>query len=535
MALIAAPFFVDADQFRPMLQTALSEKVGREVRIGKLSLSLFAGRVWADEIEIAEDPAFGATPFLRASGLAVGVQLKPLVFEKRLLVDEIVIELPDLRLIQNQRMQWNFASLGGTESKAPEAPDGAQPGQDFDLSIQRIQLKQGTVLLQTAGGRKGGIILEALNLDLQDVSKSSATSFSLSGSVKPGAPFLLEGKVGPLKEAQILESPLDARFHVENLNLVESGAVNASAGLKGSLSADGTLLARDGVATLQTQSQIANFALGQKATPAPRPIALNATVEHRIASHRGVVREADLQAGEARARLNGNYRVSPSATQLSLDLKGNKMPVDELKAFLPAFGVVLPEGATLQGGTLSIFARTTGTSTNPTIAGAASFDDTVLAGYSLGRAIETAARLAGLKVGKDTQLHVFSANVNATRQQTELSDVQLEVPGLGTLSGALRIAEDQSLAGAFTARVESSGGIAGEELARITGSERHVLTIPLTITGTSTQPIVGADTKAMLNSAVKDVRKAIVPKAKTFLEQLLSGKQEEEAPPEVQP
>ncbi len=518
-----------------MLQTALSEKVGREVRIGKLSLSLFAGRVWADEIEIAEDPAFGSTPFLKASGLAVGVQLKPLVFEKRLLVDEIVIESPDLRLIQNQRMQWNFASLGGTESKVPEAPDGAQPGQDFDLSIQRIQLKQGTVLLQTAGGRKGGIILEALNLDLQDVSKSSATSFSLSGSIKPGAPFSLEGKVGPLKESQILESPLDARFHVENLNLVESGAVNASAGLMGSLSADGTLLARNGVATLQTQSQIANFALGPKATSAPRPIAFNATVEHRIASHRGIVREADLQAGEARARLNGNYRVSPSATQLSLDLKGNKMPVDELKAFLPAFGVVLPEGATLQGGTLSIFARTTGTSVNPTITGAASFDDTVLAGYSLGRAIETAARLAGLKVGKDTQLHVFSANVNATRQQTELSDVQLEVPGLGTLNGALRIAEDQSLAGAFTARVESSGGIAGEELARITGSERHVLTIPLTITGTSTQPIVGADTKAMLNSAVKDVRKAIVPKAKTFLEQLLSGKQEEEAPPEVQP
>lgn len=78
--VIAIPFFVDANTFRPKLEAELTDALGRTVKVGNLSLSLFSGSVSADDISIADDPAFGKTPFVQAKSLKVGVELIPLIF-----------------------------------------------------------------------------------------------------------------------------------------------------------------------------------------------------------------------------------------------------------------------------------------------------------------------------------------------------------------------------------------------------------------------------------------------------------------------
>ena len=40
---IALPFFIDANMFRPKLETDLTAALGRQVKVGNLSLSLFTG------------------------------------------------------------------------------------------------------------------------------------------------------------------------------------------------------------------------------------------------------------------------------------------------------------------------------------------------------------------------------------------------------------------------------------------------------------------------------------------------------------
>ena len=53
---IAIPFFVNANTFRPTLESELTGALGRQVKVGNLSLSLFSGSVQADNISIADDP-----------------------------------------------------------------------------------------------------------------------------------------------------------------------------------------------------------------------------------------------------------------------------------------------------------------------------------------------------------------------------------------------------------------------------------------------------------------------------------------------
>ncbi len=63
VAIVALIFLIDANRFRPTLESSLSEALHRNVKLGNLSLSIFSGSVEANDLEIAEDPSFGKSPF----------------------------------------------------------------------------------------------------------------------------------------------------------------------------------------------------------------------------------------------------------------------------------------------------------------------------------------------------------------------------------------------------------------------------------------------------------------------------------------
>src|ERR1700758_3187625 len=82
VVIILIPFLVNGETFRPTLESRLSAALGRPVTLGHLSFSLFSGSLVADNIAIADDPAFSSSPFVQAKELKVGVELGPLIFGK---------------------------------------------------------------------------------------------------------------------------------------------------------------------------------------------------------------------------------------------------------------------------------------------------------------------------------------------------------------------------------------------------------------------------------------------------------------------
>src|SRR5690242_16332779 len=116
VALIVIPLLIDVNVFRPRIESELSAALGREVKVGTLSLSIFSGSVAAENLSIADDPAFSKDPFIRAKSLKVGVDVMPLIFSKTLHVTALTIDEPQIAVIRSDAGIWNFSSIGGSKS-----------------------------------------------------------------------------------------------------------------------------------------------------------------------------------------------------------------------------------------------------------------------------------------------------------------------------------------------------------------------------------------------------------------------------------
>src|SRR5580658_8488535 len=84
LIVLALPLFINANQFKPTLQTQLGSALGRSVGIGDISLSILSGGVTVSDVSIGDDPAFSESPFLTAKSVSVGVEMLPLIFSKKL-------------------------------------------------------------------------------------------------------------------------------------------------------------------------------------------------------------------------------------------------------------------------------------------------------------------------------------------------------------------------------------------------------------------------------------------------------------------
>src|SRR5450755_2782175 len=126
VAVIALPFGLNVNSFRPKLEAALSSAIGRPVTVGNLSLSILGETVSAQDLAIADDPAFSQQPFVRAKGLKVGVEILPLIFSKSLHVTELTLDNPQITILRSATGTWNFSSLGGGSSPAA-TPGSAAP------------------------------------------------------------------------------------------------------------------------------------------------------------------------------------------------------------------------------------------------------------------------------------------------------------------------------------------------------------------------------------------------------------------------
>ena len=128
-----------------MLESRLTQALGREVKLGDLKLSILSGSVTANDLSIADDPAYSRTPFVQAKSLAIGVELWPLITSRQLHVTGLTIDQPAIALIQSPNGEWNFSKLGGARSAAAPAapaPDAASKA-PMDLSVKLVKITGG--------------------------------------------------------------------------------------------------------------------------------------------------------------------------------------------------------------------------------------------------------------------------------------------------------------------------------------------------------------------------------------------------------
>ena len=499
LIVLCLPFLINVDQFRPTLQSSLSDALGREVTLGNLHLKIFSGEVAADDLSVAEDPVFGKPAFLRAKSLHVGVELWPFLMSRKLIVTDLTIDQPEIALVQSPSGDWNFSSLGSKSKAVPRAsapattPAQAHP---LDLSVKLVRVSNGRVTMRRTVGHWKPLTLEQLNIELRDFSSTSTFPFSLSAQVHGGGAIKLDGKAGPVNPTDSAMTPVSVNLKVTQLDLEGSGMNDFAPSVTGLASFDGSGESDGAAMRLNGKLKGEKLKLAKNGTPSTRPVEVDFSVQHDLRKHAGMLRQGDIHIGNAAARLTGTYAEQGESMVLNLKLAGPAMPVQELAALLPSMGVVLPSGTTLQGGTASADFAMEGPADRLVATGSVALNQTRLAGFDASKKMSAIEKLAGIKAGPDLEIEVLSAHLRSAPEGTSAPDLKLVVPAIGELNGAGTVSPANELNFKMTAMVHTSG------LMAVAGNRP----IPFTVGGTCSSPVFRPDYGAVAKEAIKGLK-----------------------------
>lgn len=508
--VVALPFFIDVNVFRPQIESQLTAALGRQVGIGNLKLSIFSGSVSADNVSIADDPSFGHDPFIRARGLNVGVEVMPLILSKSLHVTELTLDQPQVSLVKSESGRWNFSSLGG-KADSPSTPGAATGGpaprertasespaqvSNPDLSVAKLTVKDGSVTIRDAVSQKRPRIYQNVNISVKEFSFISQFSFTLAADLPGGGNAKIEGKAGPINPGDASLTPLTASVTVKKLDLDASGFVDPASGIGGIADFNGTLDFNGEQARTSGTAQVEKLTASPKGTPAPHPVTIKYATVYEPQKETGQLTQADVTIGKAVARLAGRYQMEQASTVLNMKLNADNMPVDDLESMLPALGVILPSGSSLKGGTLTTDLTISGPVDKLVITGPVRLANSKLSGFDLGSKLSAISKLTGGKTGSDTSIQNFSTDVHVAPEGINTQNVNLTVPALGIITGSGTISPQNVLNYSMNANL--SGGVVGG-LTQLAGLGKQGAGLPFFIQGTTSDPKFVPNVKGMLS------------------------------------
>ena len=495
LILVIVPFLIPVNQFKPTIEAKASAALGRQVQMGNLSLSLFTGSLSADNLAVADDPKFGQTPFLTAKAVRVGVAMMPLIFSRALNITSVTIKDPQVTLLHNPAGQWNYSSIGG--AAANTANNQAAPPQNnssSELSVEKLSLENGTIVVGYVGNPKRNTY-DHVNVEASAISTHSKFPVSVSADLPGGGKFKLDGNAGPLNAADAALTPVDAKLTASSLNLGSTGFIAPNTGLGGLLDLDASLTSAQGQAETKGNAKLSKALFIQGGSPSSVPLVVDFDTKYDLAKQSGALNGTTLKISGANAQVSGTYNNAGENTIVNVKVDGQNMPAKDLAAFLPAVGIRLPNGASIESGTLSENLTMAGPTTNLVTSGTAGIFSVKLAGFDLGSKMSSISAITGLKSGKDLDIEKMTANLRMTRDGLRADNFIAILPAFGQIVGAGTIDAKNNLDFKMAATLKS--GIAN--VANPTGALTSVLgggssgckngvTVPFKIEGTTADP-----------------------------------------------
>jgi AsmA protein len=505
LVLVVVPFFVNADTFRPTLQTQLSSTIGRQITLGHLSFSLLKGSLIAEDIAIADDPAFSSSPFLQAKSLSIGVEVMPLLFHRQVRITKLAADGPSIHLIHAADGRWNFSSIGGAAASQKQSQETAIP----DLTVAELTIRDGSATMASLPSTGKQFVYSGINLTLRQFSFLKSFPIELTAKLPGSGTFELKGEAGPISAKDAADTPFHGTLAVKQFDPVASGVVEPSQGFSALIDIDAQA-ASDG-STLSSSGTIhaTRLKLVASGAPATKPVSIHYAVTDDLDARTGKVSDLSVQTGAVAVRITGGFRLTATSPALDLHLSAPSIPVDALEDLLPTVGVRLPPGSRLQGGTITASLAITGPATGPVIAGPASIDNTKLAGFDIGTKIQGLNPFSGKGGGTDIQ--TLRATLRSTPAVTELSDIYGDLPQIGTATGSGTVSPAGALNFQLNAKLNNSnavGAVANQALNTV-GSITSLFHskgksttptnkgVPLTVTGTTSNPTIRANVGAI--------------------------------------
>lgn len=255
-ALLAVPMLLDTPAMQAYVQQAASHALGRPVKFGKVSISaLPLPSVRLRQLQVAEDPAFGAGPFVTVGEGRLRIRLRPLL-QGRVELADLTLKAARIHVVEDASGRLNVATLGPSGGPAPSAPPprvgGGRPSPvaASGVLLSRVRITDSAVEYQKLVAR--GPAPPPLTLDRIDVTVTQGAvgePLRLSGSAQaPGGIKLAisEGTLSAAPGRPPTEGQVKATVDVEGRDVREAVAAlvpepSLSGPIKGRLQISGTI------------------------------------------------------------------------------------------------------------------------------------------------------------------------------------------------------------------------------------------------------------------------------------------------------
>ncbi|MDC4225970.1 MAG: AsmA family protein [Candidatus Manganitrophus sp.] len=147
LILLLAPFLVDLSFVKSRYLPQVEAALGRSVDVESIRLSLWPLGVQLKNVVVRDDPQFSPEDFFRSDSVVVSFRFLPLL-QKRVEVEELLIQRPALQLIQDASGKWNTSTLGKSGGKKTSAGGDNPPPQEqrpIGILADEVIVKNGRI------------------------------------------------------------------------------------------------------------------------------------------------------------------------------------------------------------------------------------------------------------------------------------------------------------------------------------------------------------------------------------------------------
>lgn len=367
-AVLALPYLIDVNRYHDKIQAEVQKRVGRQVSLGTMKLSLLPFAIRVQSATIAEDPSFGeGKVFARAEQLYVRADLLPLL-KGDVQLRSLELERPKIELVRNAGGVWNFASLGHNAATAqPPAGTTAEEqaraqqqrtdeqqakAKPQEFALDRLRITDGQVAITDLKARQPRAVYDHIDLAIE--------------GYKPGQPFYVDlaahmpgqgkqearltAKVGPLRDDDRLATPVDGSVKLDQVSIAGlqrflntpalAGTDGVTSGEASVKSAEGNLAARGSLRI--EQPKVRGVDIGY-------PIAADFDVTDDLNSDLIQIKKGTLKLGSTPLSITGAVNASPTPMQLDLRIWTPDAPIGEIARLAAAFGVAFNPGMNIDG------------------------------------------------------------------------------------------------------------------------------------------------------------------------------------------
>ena len=368
VAGLLAPSFIDVNHYRPQIESKLRDRLGRNVSLGPMRLSLIPLGFRVQNAVIADDPKFNTSrPFAQVQTFSVNPEILPLLHHD-IVIKSVQLDHPIVELVRNQQGVWNFSTLAANE-KQPLSQN--TPG---EFSLDQLKIYDGQIAITDYQQAKPRSVYDHIDLVLSDFAPDKPFSVDVRAHM-PGAGeqvVALRGDIGPIQRDAPARTPFDGRLELTGASL---------SGLQRFLNAE-ALANSDAVIT--GSAQVKNDAgkvasTGKFDIQHPRihgvdigyPIAIDYQVNGNLNESKADIQHANLKLGSTPISLQGsiNAENSPSKpAQVDMTVKASNVSIAETAKLAAAFGTVF-NAANNVSGNLNLDVHAQGPITKPVVNG----------------------------------------------------------------------------------------------------------------------------------------------------------------------